>query len=109
MTARIHDDGEDPGAVNGVGMAEQRLWSESEIDTKKEKVLAFCAESREGWWEMEGRYRGELGEYESIWDRPDLWAFAGGAVLDLVRIQDRCRVSHYNGTHEKSNLRSFAC
>lgn len=83
MTARIHDDGEDLGAVNGVGMAEQRLWSESEIDTKKEKVLAFCAESREGWWEMEGRYRGELGEYESIWDRPDLWAFAGGAVLDL--------------------------
>ncbi len=30
-------------------------------------------------------------------------------VGDLVCIQDRCRVSHYNGTHEKSNLRSFAC
>ncbi len=82
--ARIHEDGGDPGAVNGAGAAQQCLWSESEVDTKKkEKVLAFCAESREGWWEMEGRYRGELGEHESIWDRPDLRAFADGAVLDL--------------------------
>ena len=83
MTVRIPTDGEDPRSVNGAGMSEQRLWSESEIDTKKQKVLAFCAESREGWWEMEGKYRNELGEYETVWDRPDLWAFACGAVFDL--------------------------
>lgn len=43
-----------------------RLFSEGAIEAKKEKVLALCAESREGWWES-----------------PDLWAFAGGAVFDL--------------------------
>ena len=76
-------EGERPRGDGGAGMAEQRLWSESEIDTKKQKVLAFCAESREGEWEMEGKYRDELAEYESIWGRPHLWAFAGGAVFDL--------------------------
>lgn len=79
----VHTGGEVPMAVEGAGMGEQRLWSESAIEAKKQKVLAFCAESQEGWWEMEGKYRSELEEDETIWRRPDLWAFAGGAVLDL--------------------------
>ncbi len=79
----VHTDGEGPRAVDGAGMAQQRLLSESTIGAKKQKVLAFCAEARESWWQIKVD-RAELENHETIYDRQELWSFAGGAVLDLA-------------------------